>query len=131
MIGYVVIQDLKCPICSGNLHVTNVACSTCRIEIKGEFRSHWLAGLDGEQLDFLLTFVRCRGVLRDMESVLGISYPTVRNRVDQLVHSVEQLLGDVQEVTTPPNPRIAVLNRLAAGEISPDRAMTLLDALTH
>jgi len=71
-------------------------------------------------------------VIRDIEALLGVSYPTVRNRVDQLVDAVERLLGQAQAATEPSDTRIAVLERLAGGEISPDRAMTLLDALsTH
>ena len=125
------VNDVKCPICTGSLNITALSCTNCQLEIKGTFQSHWLAGLSTEELDFLLTFVRCRGVLRDMESVLGISYPTVRNRVDHLVHTVEQLLGQAPAPAVPRDPRIAVLERLAAGEIAPERAMTLLDALAH
>ena len=132
MIMSVVLEYLKCPVCSGSLDVTVMACVCCQIEIKGSFRPHWLTGLDGDQLDFLLTFVRCRGVIRDIEALLGISYPTVRNRVDQLVDAVEGLLGQTETPAVPIDPRIAVLERLASGEISADRAMTLLDALsTH
>ena len=132
MIMLVVFEYLKCPVCSGSLDVTVVACACCQIEIKGSFSPHWLTGLDRDQLDFLLTFVRCRGVIRDIEALLGISYPTVRNRVDQLVDAVEGLLGQTEAPSVPVDSRIAVLERLASGEISPDRAMTLLDALsTH
>lgn len=132
MIMLVVFEYLKCPVCSNSLDVTAVACACCQIEIKGSFRPHWLTGLDRDHLDFLLTFVRCRGVIRDIEALLGISYPTVRNRVDQLVDAVEGLLGQTEPPSVPVDPRIAVLERLASGEISPDRAMTLLDALsTH
>ena len=132
MIMLFVFQYLKCPVCSGSLDVTAVACACCQIEIKGSFSPHLLTGLDRDQLDFLLTFVRCRGVIRDIEALLGVSYPTVRNRVDQLVDAVERLLGQAQAAAEPSDPRIAVLERLAGGEISPDRAMTLLDALsTH
>jgi len=132
MIMLIVFQYLICPVCSGSLDVTAVACACCQIEIKGSFNPHWLTGLDRDQLDFLLTFVRCRGVIRDIEALLGVSYPTVRNRVDQLVDAVERLLGQAQAATEPSDTRIAVLERLAGGEISPDRAMTLLDALsTH
>ena len=92
----VVFEYLKCPVCSGSLNVTAVACTCCQIEIKGSFSPHWLTGLDRDQLDFLLTFVRCRGVIRDIEALLGISYPTVRNRVDQLVDAVEGLLGQTE-----------------------------------
>jgi hypothetical protein len=131
VIIYVVIEYLKCPVCSEGVDVTSVTCTTCEIDIKGAFKPHWLTGLDSEQLEFLLTFVRCRGVLRDIEAILGISYPTVRNRVDQLVDAVEHLLGESQAAATPRDSRLAVLERLAGGEISPGRALTLLDALKH
>jgi hypothetical protein len=90
-----------------------------------------LIGLDSDQLDFLLTFVRCRGVIRDIEALLGVSYPTVRNRIDQLVDAVEQRLEESQSSAAPLDSRIAILNRLAGGEVSPERAMALLDALMH
>lgn len=125
------IQNLKCPVCAGGLDITAVACAVCQLEIKGSVRSHWLIGLDSDQLDFLLTFVRCRGVIRDIEALLGVSYPTVRSRIDQLVDAVEQRLEESQSSATPLDSRIAILNRLASGEISPERAMALLDALMH
>lgn len=125
------IQNLKCPVCAGGLDITAVACAVCQLEIKGSVRSHWLIGLDSDQLDFLLTFVRCRGVIRDIEALLGVSYPTVRSRIDQLVDAVEQRLEESRSSATSLDSRIAILNRLASGEISPERAMALLDALMH
>lgn len=123
------IQNLKCPVCDGGLDITAVACADCHLEISGSIRSHWLLGLDSDQLDFLLTFVRCRGVIRDIEALLGVSYPTVRNRIDQLVDAVEERLDMAQQSANPPDSRLAILKRLAVGEISPDRALNLLDAL--
>ncbi len=125
------IENLKCPLCDGGLQVTSVTCPCCDIEMRGSIRAHWLMGLDRDQLDFLLTFVRCRGVIRDIEALLGVSYPTVRNRIDQLVDGVEQRLEESQSSAAPLDSRIAILNRLAGGEISPERAMALLDALMH
>ncbi len=123
------IENLKCPLCYGGLQVTSVTCTCCGIEMKGSIRAHWLMGLDRDQLDFLLTFVRCRGVIRDIEALLGVSYPTVRNRIDQLVDAVEERLDMTQQSANPPDSRLAILKRLAVGEISPDRALNLLDAL--
>jgi hypothetical protein len=131
MICLFVVEDLICPVCAGSLNVTSVACACCQIEIRGSFQPHWLMGLDKDQLDFLLTFVRCRGVIRDIEALLGVSYPTVRNRVDLLVDAVERLLGESQPSAPSRDARIAILERLASGDISSDRALTLLDALTH
>ncbi len=123
------IENLKCPLCDGGLQVTSVTCPCCDIEMRGSIRAHWLMGLDRDQLDFLLTFVRCRGVIRDIEALLGVSYPTVRNRIDQLVDAVEERLDMTQQSANPPDSRLAILKRLAVGEISPDRALNLLDAL--
>ena len=125
------IQNLKCPVCDSGLDITSVVCTCCQLEIRGSIRSHWLMGLDSDQLDFLLTFVRCRGVIRDIEAIMGVSYPTVRNRIDQLVDAVEQRLEESQSLNLPLDSRIAILKRLAGGEISPERAMALLDALRH
>ena len=131
MIWLRVIQNMKCPVCAGGLDVRTVICAGCQLEIKGSIKTHWLLGLDDDQLDFLVTFVRCRGVIRDMESLLGVSYPTVRSRVDQLVDAVERRFDESQPMVKSYDSRKAILNRLAGGEISADRAMALLDALAH
>jgi hypothetical protein len=77
-----------CPVCSGELAVTRLRCSTCGTTIEGEFGVGRFARLTREQLQVLESFLRSRGNLRDMERELQISYPTVRARVEALVRSL-------------------------------------------
>ena len=75
----------KCPLCSGTLEITETACLDCGVQMHGHFALAPYRQLDAEQLRFMETFLRCRGVIRDMEAALGISYPTVRARLDTLL----------------------------------------------
>jgi len=75
----------QCPFCSGTLEITEIACLECGVQIRGQFALAPYRALDTEQMRFLETFLRCRGVIRDMEATLGISYPTVRARMDALL----------------------------------------------
>lgn len=111
----------QCPVCGGATHVKVVACSSCGSEIHGVFSQSPISGLDADQMKFLETFLRCRGVLSSMERELGISYPTVRSRLDALLNA----LGyggapDRREEIAEKQRRI--LERLEAGEITADEA---------
>jgi hypothetical protein len=77
-----------CPVCSGELAVTRLRCGSCGTTIEGEFRVGRFGGLSREQMALLESFLRSRGNLREMERELGLSYPTVRSRVDNLVRSL-------------------------------------------
>ncbi len=78
----------KCPLCSGGLEITETACLECGVQMRGHFTLAPYRALDAEQMRFLETFLRCRGVIRDMEAALGISYPTVRARLDALLSAL-------------------------------------------
>ncbi len=77
-----------CPVCAGELAVTRLHCSTCGSTLEGEFSVGRFGRLTREQLTLLESFLRSRGNLRDMERELGISYPTVRGRVEALVRAL-------------------------------------------
>ncbi len=79
----------KCPLCSGTLEVTEASCLGCGVQMRGHFALAPYRNLDAEQLRFLETFLRCRGVIRDVEAALGISYPTVRGRLDALLNALD------------------------------------------
>ena len=81
-----------CPVCSSDLTVTRLACRTCGTALEGEFSVGRFGRLGREQMTLLESFLRSRGNLRDVERELGISYPTVRARVDALVRALG--LGD-------------------------------------
>jgi hypothetical protein len=77
-----------CPVCAGELAVTRLHCRSCGTTLEGEFSVGRFGRLTREQLALLESFLRSRGNLRDMERELGISYPTVRSRVEALVRAL-------------------------------------------
>jgi len=76
---------LKCPSCDGNLTVARLDCPDCSISIEGEFTPPALLKLTGAQIDFVEVFIKNRGVIREVERELGVSYPTVRARLDDVI----------------------------------------------
>ena len=77
-----------CPVCSGELTIARLHCRTCGTALEGEFGVGRFGRLDREQMSLLESFLRSRGNLKEMERELGISYPTVRGRVDALIRSL-------------------------------------------
>ena len=77
-----------CPVCSDELTITRLHCRSCGTALEGEFGVGRFGRLDHEQMRILESFLRSRGNLKEMERELGISYPTVRARVDTLVRAL-------------------------------------------
>jgi hypothetical protein len=77
-----------CPVCEHELSVTRLHCGECGTTLEGQFSVGRFGRLNRDQLALLESFLRSRGNLRDMERELGISYPTVRGRVEALVRAV-------------------------------------------
>jgi hypothetical protein len=77
-----------CPVCSSELAVTRLHCRSCGTTLEGDFSVGRFGRLNREQLALLESFLRSRGNLREMERELGISYPTVRSRVEALVRAL-------------------------------------------
>ncbi len=77
-----------CPVCANELAVTRLHCRSCGTTLEGDFSVGRFGRLSREQIALLESFLRSRGNLRDMERELGISYPTVRSRVEALVRAL-------------------------------------------
>jgi hypothetical protein len=77
-----------CPVCADELTITRLHCRSCGTALEGEFGVGRFGRLDREQMRLLESFLRSRGNLKEMERELGISYPTVRGRVDTLVRAL-------------------------------------------
>ena len=126
-----------CPVCSGELAVTRLHCRSCGTTLEGEFSVGRFGRLTREQLVLLESFLRSRGNLRDMERELGISYPTVRSRVEALIRALGfgPRDGDEAADEQPADAagaaaeRQQILERLARHEISADDAATAIRAL--
>lgn len=78
----------SCPICKGELVIREYHCPACNVSFRGEFSNSWLAGLKQEQLDFVKLFITVQGSIREMEKRLGISYPTVKNRLAEIIRVI-------------------------------------------
>jgi hypothetical protein len=118
-----------CPVCSSELAVTRLHCRACGTTLEGEFSVGRFGRLTREQLLLLESFLRSRGNLRDMERELGISYPTVRSRVEALVRALGFGPRDGADEPDPDAPsgdvaaaRQTILERLSKREITADDA---------
>ena len=111
----------KCPACSQDMYVCLLRCPSCHTEIQGEFSLGRFAQLSSEQLSFLETFIRFRGNLKDVGAEIGISYPTARNRLDNLIEALG--FGDTNAETTR---RLTILGQLKEGTITAEEALTQL-----
>src|SRR5438132_2594595 len=79
---------LKCPSCSGDLAVSKLSCHSCDITLDGDFSLPPLLRLNRAQLDFVEVFLKNRGIIREVERELGVSYPTVRARLDEVIEAI-------------------------------------------
>jgi len=78
----------RCPICSESLKVVRLECEGCGTRLEGNFTLGRFQSLTADQLEFLETFIRARGNFKDVERELGISYPTVRARLDAVIRAL-------------------------------------------
>jgi hypothetical protein len=127
-----------CPVCSSELAVTRLHCRSCGTTLEGDFSVGRFGRLSRDQMTLLESFLRSRGNLRDMERELGISYPTVRSRVEALVRALGfGPRGDEDDTdeTTASAPasgggsRQEILERLARHEIGAEEAAAAIRAL--
>ena len=144
----------ECAVCHGKLTITQVTCESCGTRMEGKFSGCRFCSLSPEDADFLLTFIRNRGSIKDVERELGISYPTVRAALDNLIAALECQESPVREEGNPkenqrgkPEPetvvlpretketvkkaqaRRKILDRLARHEITADEAAAQLKKL--
>ncbi|EPZ42285.1 DUF2089 domain-containing protein [Alicyclobacillus acidoterrestris] len=76
---------LRCPACDSAMQVTQLHCPVCDTQVQGHFTVSPILHLTAQQLHFVEVFLKCRGNIREVERELGISYPTVRARLDEVI----------------------------------------------
>lgn len=96
-----------CPVCQGELSITRLHCRSCGTALEGEFGVGRFGRLEREQLAFLESFLRARGNLKELERELGISYPTVRGRLETLLRALGLADGSADDVATADEPEDA------------------------
>jgi hypothetical protein len=127
----------RCPICGGGTHIERVRCDGCDSAVEGRFTTGWVQRLSPEQLAFVRVFLGCRGKIKDVEQALGLSYPTVVARLDDVVAALGDSPAGPPQPPAPPMPpppppppsrergpsrRARILDDLAAGLIDADEA---------
>lgn len=108
----------RCPFCAGQLSISRLTCEQCDTEINSVLPIPPFFRLPPDLQEFVLVFLRCEGKIRDVETALGISYPTVCKRLDL----VNELLGNRSTTRAKKD----ILEQLERGEISVSEATQLL-----
>ncbi len=113
----------NCPVCSNSLHITKLHCSCCHTTIENEFKLSKIASLSSEQLQFVETFLICRGNIKEVEKELGISYPTVRGKLNDIITALGY---DTETVKKNQRDEKKIVSMLENGEITAEEAIRLL-----
>ncbi len=116
-----------CPACGERLAVERLRCRNCDTTIDGHFDLGWLGRLSSEQLAFVETFLRCEGRLNRMERELGMSYPTLRLRLTEVIRQLGFAVGPEPEGLSEED-RHRILDDLASGKITSEAAMRALES---
>lgn len=112
---------VHCRICERELTVERVACHRCDCALEGNFTLPLLARLTREEQKFIEIFISLSGNLKNVASTLGVSYPTVRNRLDRIIASLEALAEADQRK------REELIDSVERGDIPPEVAARLLE----
>jgi len=115
-----------CPFCRGELTVTRLYCPACETGLDGRFQGGPFGGLTQEQMAFVEAFVRCEGKFTRLEGELGLSYPTLRSRLNEIIRALGHEPGGDDGSTPAPADRDHILSELEAGRLSTDEAIRLL-----
>jgi hypothetical protein len=118
-----------CPVCGETLAVTRLHCRNCDTTIEGQFAVGAFERLNAEQLAFAELFIRKEGKLNRLEEVLGLSYPTLRARLHEVIRAMGYEVGE-DESAVPAGisdeERRKVLDDLATGKVTSEQAVKLL-----
>lgn len=122
----------RCPVCSEEMVVTRLRCTHCDTAIEGTFEVSRLSQLAREQLEFVEIFLKSRGNIKEVERELGISYPTVRGRLDTVIEALGYRVepAPAEETTRAKQmKRKEILDALNRGELSSEDAVKLLKGI--
>jgi len=88
-----------CPACNSQLRVKSLICKQCETEIHGQYELPPLTSLSPDDQAFILDFMKASGSLKEMAKLLGLSYPTVRNRLDEIIERVKLAENPDKKIT--------------------------------
>lgn len=110
----------KCPICSEQITIKSLHCEYCETTIEGNFYVCKFCELDSKQKKFIEIFIKSRGNLKELEKELGVSYPTIRNKLEEISNI---LCGDLKETIN----KEEILSKLSSGKINSIEAVDLIE----
>jgi hypothetical protein len=116
----------RCPICQSELEVIRLHCSSCDTSLEGRFALGQFSNLSPEQMEFVFTFVRCEGKINRMEQEIGLSYPTIRNRLHEIIRALGYEPGKEESPEIEAERRSNTIADLEAGKITAEQAMRIL-----
>lgn len=115
----------KCPVCGEKLSITKLGCPKCSTAIEGDFQPCEFCRLPEEDLDFVKVFIKCRGNIKDVEKELGISYPTVRGKLDAVIRGLGYEVptkDEIKDKEQKETVKSEILEQLSKGEITAKEA---------
>ncbi|MFD1416623.1 DUF2089 domain-containing protein [Oceanobacillus jeddahense] len=112
----------SCPTCNHSLHATRLECSNCHTIIENHFEFSKFSTLNEEQLHFIEVFLLSRGNIKEVEKELGISYPTVRGKLNDIIAQ----LGHKKQEKVEAQNKSQIITMFENGKISTDEAIELL-----
>ena len=115
----------ECPVCHDDLLVARLVCRNCGTALEGRFTMGRLFQLTPEQIHFVEVFLRSEGKLNRVQEELGLSYPTVRSRLVDVIRALGYEVGGERESDDQRHQEI--LEQLARREISSEEAFRLLE----
>ncbi len=118
----------SCPVTGRPLEVTRLENPESGVVIEGRFAPNEFALLPQDQLEFMRLFVKVRGNLKEVERVLGVSYPTVRLRFENVLRTLGYEVSE-DEVQARSSSQAEIVAALEQGEITPEEATERLQAL--
>lgn len=119
-VGYKVLN--RCPVCSSKLKITRLKCNQCGTVIENDFELSKLSYLTAEQLNFIEVFIKSRGNIKEVEKELGISYPTVRAKLDEVVAALGYTVTRQKDMPSSKD----IVDMLEKGEITAEQAVNML-----
>lgn len=121
----------QCPVCGHELVISKLACNHCHTTLEGSFDSCKFCKLPAEQMEFIEVFIKCRGNIKDVEKELGISYPTVRNRLDGIIQELGYRIERNDDGEEEKDRRQEILAALERGEITSQEAAKQLRKISR
>mgnify|MGYP003594768577 CR=1 FL=1 len=119
-----------CPICAGEMIVTETHCPACDTTLRGRFSpaKSPFPGLSAEQIDFVRAFLKCEGKMNRLEVELSLSYPTLRSRLQDVIRAMgfEPSREEERPLRLSDDDRRNILDDLDKGKISSEQAMQML-----